>query len=147
MWISGPLKVRLSSEELNVISQRLRRLRLHTPSEFSKRPRSILYYTHWKATEFRTFLLYAGPIVLKGILNPEIYSHFLLLHSAINILVNDTHLRLPTNIDYAEELLDEFVKDFGTIYEERYISQNVYNLLHLCSDVRKFGALDNFSAF
>lgn len=53
----------------------------------------------------------------------------------------------PSNINYADELLNEFVKDFETVYEKQYISQNVDNLLHLCSDVRKFGSLDKFSAF
>ena len=51
------------------------------------------------------------------------------------------------NIKYAEELLEYFVEHFEVLYGKQYISHNVHNLLHLCNDVRKFGVLDNFSAF
>lgn len=147
LWIVGPLKVRLSSEQLKKITEKLLKLRLCTPKEFARRPRTILDYIHWKATEFRTFLLYTGPIVLKEVLKPEVYSHFLLLHCAITILINDAYIKVPSNVDYAEELFNEFVRDFATIYGEQFVSQNVHNLLHICADVRKFGPLDNFSAF
>ena len=50
-------------------------------------------------------------------------------------------------LDYAEKLLKIFVQSFATIYGAKYVSHNVHNLLHLTSDVRKFGALDVFSAF
>jgi len=33
------------------------------------------------------------------------------------------------------------------LYGKKFISHNVHNLLHLCSDVRIYGCLDNFSAF
>lgn len=147
LWTVGPKKTRLSSIQLEKISQKLLKLRHSSPLEFSRRPRKLSEYLHWKATEFRTFLLYTGPIVLKKIVSLEVYSHFLLLHCAVTILINDTHLKIQSNIDYAEELLNEFVKDFLSVYGKEYVSQNVHNLLHLCSDVRKFGSLDNFSAF
>lgn len=63
------------------------------------------------------------------------------------ILVNDNHLYTPSNIDYANELLTQFVQDFETIYGGEYILQNIRNLLHICLDVKKYGSLDNFSAF
>ena len=37
----------------------------------------------WKATEFRFFLLYCGPLVMKGLLTNNQYSHFLNLHVAL----------------------------------------------------------------
>jgi len=39
------------------------------------------------------------------------------------------------------------VTSFEILYGKEYISHNVHNLLHLCSDVRIFGPLDNFNAF
>lgn len=147
LWTIGPLKTRLSTSQIQKISEKLLKLRHSCPIEFSRRPRKLSEYLHWKATEFRTFLLYTGPIVLKNIVSPEVYSHFLLLHCAITILINDAHIRIQSNIDYAEELLNEFVKDFSSIYGKEYISQNVHNLLHICADVKLFGSLDNFSSF
>lgn len=36
---------------------------------------------------------------------------------------------------------------FQILYGKQYVSHNVHNLLHLCSDVRIFGPLNKFSAF
>ena len=63
LWLTGPLKVRPGAVAVNKISQKLLTLRYSTPSEFGRRPRTLLEYAFWKATEFRTFLLYTGPIV------------------------------------------------------------------------------------
>ena len=49
--------------------------------------------------------------------------------------------------NYANELLQHFVTDFGRIYGEEHISHNVHCLLHLSEDVEKYGPLDVFSAF
>ena len=43
----------------------------------------------WKATELRTLLLSVGPIVLKGIMRPEKYIHFLSLSVSIGILLDE----------------------------------------------------------
>lgn len=50
-------------------------------------------------------------------------------------------------IDYADNLLKYCVTKFSEIYSEHYINHNVHNLIHLSNDVRKFGALNNFSCF
>uniref|UniRef100_A0A1Y1LCB4 Uncharacterized protein n=1 Tax=Photinus pyralis TaxID=7054 RepID=A0A1Y1LCB4_PHOPY len=50
-------------------------------------------------------------------------------------------------MEYAEKLLLYFVKQYSTLYGECFMSYNVHNLIHVCDDVRKLGALDNYSAF
>lgn len=147
LWTMGPLKVRVQFKDLQKVSKKLLTLRHSIPLEFSRRPRSISDYVHYEATEFRTFLLYTGPIALKNILSDELYDHFLLLHLAITILVSYDHTKVDINIDYADELLHEFVKQFSSIYGEQFISQNVHSLLHLVNQIRKFGPLDCTSAF
>lgn len=104
------------------------------------------YVNQWKAVEFRNFLLYTGPIVLKYVLKQDIYIHFLTLHTAVTILIRQ-NLCQTELINFAEALLDHFVKSFEILYGKQYVSHNVHNLLHICSDVRTFGPLDNFSAF
>jgi len=47
----------------------------------------------WKATELRSFLLYTGPVVLKSVLEHDIYNHFMCLSVAVSIMLtsnNDT---------------------------------------------------------
>ena len=58
--------------------------------EFARKPRSLCEIDRWKATELRQFLLYTGPVVLRGYVSDAVYSNFLLLHVAISILVNPT---------------------------------------------------------
>ncbi|XP_051162443.1 uncharacterized protein LOC127282315 [Leptopilina boulardi] len=146
LWVKGPYRIKLRRHEINKISKKLNALRYSAPCEFVRRPRSLWNYTHWKATEFRTFLLYAAPIVLKGI-RQDIYDHFMILHTAISVLVSDIHLEIPRNIDVCHDLLVRFVEDFETIYGKKYASHNIHNLLHLCNDVKRFGRLNKFSSF
>lgn len=145
-WIKGPFPVRISSRSINKISYLLTLLKNSTPNDFVRKPRSLKDIKLWKAVEFRNFLLYTGPVVLKHVLKNNIYNHFLTLHVATTILVSPS-LCQDRLINFAEALLHHFVISFEQIYDKQYISHNVHNLLHLCSDVRMYGPLDNFSAF
>ncbi|XP_067204150.1 uncharacterized protein [Linepithema humile] len=147
LWLRGPLNTRLSSLTVQQISDKLLTLKEYTPSDFPRKPRSLEFIKLWKATEFRQFLLYSGPIILKNILNKNVYENFLTLHIAIRILASTEHSKNPQLLEYAEKLLNTFVQSFTTIYGVKYVSHNVHNLLHLTSDVKRFGALDGFSAF
>lgn len=147
LWLTGPLKTRLSASKVDQISKKLLILRRSMPSEFGRKPRSLFEFRHWKATEFRTFLVYAGPVVLKKILPKKQYDNFILLHSAVTLLLSELHIMAPENIDCAQEMLEHFVIGFAEIYGEQFVSHNVHNLLHICSDVKKYGILDKYSAF
>ena len=84
-WICGPLKSRLSSSQINAISTNLLKLQGYMPKEFARRPRSLEYVKMWKATEFRQFLLYTGPIVLRKVVTEEYYVNFLSLSCGVSI--------------------------------------------------------------
>lgn len=99
----------------------------------------------WKAVEFRNFLLYTSPVVLRYLLKKDMYYHFLTFYIAITILIRP-NLCQKEFIDYAEALLKNFFS-FEILYGKQYMSHNIHNLLHLCSDVRIYGPLDNFNAF
>nr|CAI5841124.1 unnamed protein product [Callosobruchus analis] len=147
LWLKGyPLTIRLSSLSINCVSSRLESFKAGCPKEFVRKPRSISEVSNWKATEFRTFLLYTGPIALKDVLPRNMYTNFLTLHVAIRILTSPELIN-NTSLEYAQGLLKHFVQYFQIIYGKDKMSHNVHNLLHIKEDVRKFGALDNFSAF
>ena len=143
-WLRGPLTVRLPALIVDRMSHKLQSVRANVPVEFARRPRSLRELDRWKATEFRQFLIYTGPVVLAGFLDRNMYSNFLLLSTAISILVSPQHHSL---VDYAGQLLKSFVAHFGELYGTDQIVYNVHCLVHLADEVNRHGCLDSFSAF
>lgn len=143
-WLRGPLTVRLPALIVDRMSGKLQSMRPYVPVEFARRPRSLRELDRWKATEFRQFLLYTGPVVLAGFLDRNMYHNFMLLSTAISILVSPEHLNLA---DYAGQMLKSFVNHFGELYGKDQIVYNVHCLVHLADEVKRHGCLDSFSAF
>lgn len=149
LWLgcikNAPFSVRLQSKQINDITKELLSLRPSVCSDFSRVPRGLNEVARWKATEFRQFLLYTGPVVLQTILNNENYLHFLCLHVSFRILLApNVSIDL---VNFVEKILTYFVDKFCEIYGKEFISLNVHNLLHIVDDYKKFGALDSCSCF
>lgn len=105
---------------VNQISNFLIEYKSHNPAEFQRSPRSLSEVLHWKATEFRQFLLYTGIMCLKNVVSDDIYNHFLLLHCSVRLL---SQIELPLeNIQLAEELLSNYVEGYLLIYGESKVS-------------------------
>ncbi|KYM97060.1 hypothetical protein ALC62_12261 [Cyphomyrmex costatus] len=147
LWVKGPRTVKLSQQLLNQISGALLNLQNSVPNDFVRRPRSLKDVKLWKGTEFRQFLLYTGPVVLKNILREDMYINFITLHIAVTILVSPVLSKDSNNIVWAQMLIEYFLKCFKKIYGAKFMSYNLHTLLHICSDVQKYGPVDNFSAF
>lgn len=147
LWISttGPMHCRISSSQASMVSDRLLALRNYIPTEFARRPRALIERCRWKATELRQFLLYTGPVVLRGVLQPQIYDNFMLLSVGVYILASPKYC-LELN-DLAKTLLVSFVEHFGQLYGEEFLVYNVHGLVHLSEDVKVHGNLDLISAF
>lgn len=116
LWREGPLCTRIPFRDIECISDHHILLKTSTPNDFPRKPRSLLDIKHWKSAEFRTFLLYTGPIVLKKYLSDEMYTNFLFLHVAISILINPDLVKSNDYINYANNLLQHFVLGFQNIY-------------------------------
>lgn len=145
-WTKGNVSIRMSKTDLNIMSQHLRHIRKYMNSDdFCRLPRSLDEIERWKASEFRQFLLYTGPIVAKNRIKHSQYIHFLSLHCAFRILCTPD-LCFEYN-NFAKQLLLYFVRNFSKLYGSEFITHNIHNLIHLCDDVLLYGALDNFSAF
>ena len=145
-WVKRDTCLHLITDEmLTKISQRLVSLSKTVPSEFVRKPRPLTDLCHWKATEYRQFLLYSGPLILKDILPGELYQHFIYLHCGIKILCSKS-LCIKYN-NYASKLLRHFLKESRKLYGDHFVSYNVHCMIHLPRDVLQFGPLDNFSCF
>ncbi|XP_012524204.2 uncharacterized protein LOC105829709 [Monomorium pharaonis] len=137
--------MKLGTQQISDISKRQVALRKHIPFDFARKPRALDELDRMKATEYREFLLYTGPIVLRKIVRQDVYEHFLKLSVAIRILAMH-----GINVDqnrYAKSLLEAYFIDFIKLYGENNVTYNTHGLLHLADDALKWGALDEFSAF
>ena len=128
-WIRGPLsvgcnRIRLGWRSAALISD------VHVACNFARKPRSLKDLARWKATELRQFLSYTGPIVLKGIIDPEFYEHFLLLHTAIKILI-DKELYREYN-SYAYDLLLLFVQRAKVQFTECSLCHIMFMAFFIC---------------
>lgn len=139
--MSGKPPNKLSHAKISDLSTFLVNTAKQIPIEFVRKPRSLYEVKRFKATEFRQFLCYTGPVVLKFILPVNMYVNFLSFHLAIRILPSPYLIR--EHIEYAQSLLQYFVET----YARECVTQNVHNLLHLCNDAIKFGVLQNSSSF
>lgn len=142
--VSKNFMVKLSAKDISDITFSLKRADQSRPKELHRTIRGLDVFNFWKATEFRTFLLKVGPVVLYGKLSSIAYNHFLMLHCAITICSSSHFFKI---LKIAEKLLDEFVKLFAEIYGSGSVTYNVHSLSHLVADVRYFGEIDTFSAF
>lgn len=147
IWTSGKSRTRISCKDINTINERLNRAAHLWPQDFNRKPRGLGELHMWKATEFKQFLLYLGPIVLASRLPTDIYKHFLLLHVSMFILSRENISQ--TDLVQAEHTLRQFVVNstYKNLYGKTFLIYNVHSLLHLVDDVKYHGSLSEFSAF
>lgn len=145
LWLRGPKGIRLSSSQISQVSDGLVTLRPCIPNVFARKPRCLEEIDRWKATELRQFALYTGKIVLKGVLSEKMYHHFLAFSVALCILVSPGLAKEYNS--YASDLLTFFVEQGRALYGSEFLVYNVHSMLHLASDAKMFGNLDECSAF
>ncbi|XP_046548859.1 uncharacterized protein LOC124258811 isoform X1 [Haliotis rubra] len=145
--MKGPVSVgcRIGATAINKLSDKLTLYSKYIPREFCRKGRSLREIDRWKATEYRLFLLYTGPVALNDILCNAVYLNFLLLFVGITCLA--TPLLVPNYCDYAKDNLCLFVEHFSRLYGNDMVVYNLHGLVHLSQDVKRFGPLDNFSSF
>jgi len=137
--------VRLPNKNVNKITNHLLSMNPFIPTDFSRKSRALNEVSRWKATEFRLFLLYTGPIVLKNVLGYDCYFNFLCLHISFRILLSPNSSEKLVN--FSQKLLEHFVEKFDELYGAQYVSHNVHGLLHITDDYRKFKSLEECSCF
>lgn len=118
---------------------------LTTPNLINRSPRCIADLKHWKATEFRSFLLFHSVCCLQGILSEEYYLHYMLFVEGIYLLLQSSISR--SDISRARVLLQKFCAQIDYLYAPRYETYNVHCLLHLTEKVEELGPLWSQSCF
>nr|XP_050038377.1 uncharacterized protein LOC126535610 [Dermacentor andersoni] len=128
---------------LSKIDARL--LSIKPPHCITRLPRSVQKRSHWKASEWRNWLLFYALPCLNDILHHEYWRHLSKLCEGIYILLQEELTILE--IDKAESLLKNFVSRCEALYGVAFMTYNVHALLHLRNCARSLGPLWAHSAF
>ena len=145
-WKTGRQK--LSQTVTDDISADLNIIAGNVPSNFQRASRTLNDIDKWKAAEYRLFLIYIGPVVLKDHLPTDHYNLFMLLSVAMIILSSESLCCQTNKVLYAKELLKKFFVDTISVFGEGFVTYNFHCVVHLADDVLRFHkSLDELSAF
>jgi hypothetical protein len=149
LWLESPFQkgVRLEASTVTSVNDFIHSngIRSSLKSIFPRSVRGWSEFKLWKASEFRQFLFYVGPVVLFGNIPSNYYSNFLPLSVGIYILCHPLlHLDY---LQYADSVLGIFIRRFYELYGAGEMTYNVHSLCHLASDVKRHGNLDTFLHF
>lgn len=126
------------------IGNSLLQLNSQKPKEIHRSIRKLIDIKFWKGTEFRSFLIYFGPVILKNFLPTHVYDHFLRLFCAVTICYSDVYKEY---LHIAKKWFDEYIIGCMEIYGEHSLVSNIHNLTHIVEDVKRFGNLNTISAY
>lgn len=146
VWVKGKLPHRLSSKQVLTLSQKLLKLRPFIPRDFQRKPRALSELAHYKATEYRLFLLYTGIVVLGESLQENKFKNFLKLHASMFILLSNYACDRSWN-GVARSLLIQFVEELEVLYGPEFMIYNIHSLVHIVDDAMNYGNLSQISAF
>lgn len=129
--------------KMSMINTRLKGMT--PPYEFSHLPRSLCQRKHWKATEWRAWLLYYSPFALNGVLPLRYFRNWCRLSNVMHALLADVVVLDRLAAVEAEVML--FMREYQDLYGCAHMTFNIHLISHLCDSVRQWGPLWGFSAF
>ena len=118
---------------------------IKVPDFIKRSPRGLTDFKFWKASEFLHFLLFYSLPLFKDLLPKEYYQHWMLLVASLHIFLQE-HIS-NDELQAAELMMKDFVRDIGKLYGDACYTYNVHNLLHIGLLVRRMGPLWGTSAF
>lgn len=154
MWMSGytciyddNTKKKWSKEIITAINLDILQWNKEFPSDFHRKLRSLQYTKYFKATEFRTILLYIGVVAFRDILPEKEYVHFLLLCIAVKFYSCRYYVQNSNYKDIARQFLLGWCDNFVEIYGKTEVVSNIHNICHIADDVERFGSLNDISTY
>lgn len=133
----------IKPKDQKILNMRLEKIK--PTSDISRKPRPLSEIGKYKANEYRSLLFYYLPCLLPGLLPKRYVDHFMLLSSAIYMLLEKS---IPVeNIDIAERQLEQYANEFETLYGKVNVTMNLHLVRHAANSVRYNGPLWAQSAF
>lgn len=146
IWLEGggTFEFKWEKKDISAVNSLLTNCKNNMPTDIHRSIRNLDCIRFWKGTEFRTFLMYLGIVILKKVLRKEEYEHFRKLFCAVTICSNDRYLK---RLIAAKECFEEYIEEYTGLYGMHAISSNVHNLSHVVEDVKRFGNLTKIDSY
>ena len=128
---------------IDAVDEKLRRIK--PPCEVTRTPGSLKHRKKWKASEWRSFLLYYLLICFDNFLPQRYIKHWFLLVYSMTIFSKPKITE--DQFKKAKKALRKFVLNVEVLYGKQYMKFNVHISLHISQAVRNFSALWAWSTF
>ena len=115
------------------------------PKAITRLTSNFLDHGRWKASEYRSFILFYSVPCMWGILPLKYFIHLMLLVEATYILLKSSISQEELN--EAKQMLVIFCSSVESLYGARYETSNVHALLHISQKVKDLGPLFCHSCF
>lgn len=135
---------RLTDNDLIAVNRIFFSASRELPVEVHRSIRPLASLKHWKATEYRTILLYVGMIAFKDVLPAEEFQNFLRLICAVHICMTEKYRPL---LRLAKMLFFDYIENYIHLHGIDSIGSNVHNICHIVEDVERFGNLMTISTY
>lgn len=136
-------KYYIKPKNRKILNKRI--LTIKPTSSITRKPRSLDDRKNFKASEFRSLLLYYMPICLPGLVPKEYVDHVRLLSGAVYTLLKANIT--SDEVDEAEKMLHKFVKQHQDLFGKESMVMVIHLLKHLSDSVRNLGPLWCHSTF
>lgn len=146
LWTKGKLDYRINRVNWLRILAHLEQIAKNCPEELHK-PFNYSDDTEtWDAYHWKLFLIYFGPIVLHNNLPWKYYIHFMYLHVAARIMINQYKSRKHSAL-IVGYFLNNFTTEFASLYGKHYVDYNVHNLIHFEDTISQLGSIESVGGF
>lgn len=150
MWMKGKTvnkRKKWSDAIVDRLNKNILQWNRELPSDINRKLRTLNYLSYYKATEFRSILLYLGLVAFKNVLGEQEYAHFLSLCLGIRFLSCNYYVRNAKLKNLARVLLTEYCENFVKIYGKAEVVSNIHNIAHIAYDVDNLGNLNEISTY
>ena len=118
----------------NIINEYLKNIK--PPDNFRIHTRSLSERAHWKASEYRAWLLYYSlPIFIK-ILPGDYVHHYALLVCSMHILLS-TEITVD-DLKFTKKALNTFYNEIPHLYSDNACTANMHSIIHLPECVARY---------
>ena len=115
------------------------------PNEINRLPRSVDQMSFYKASEYRSWLLYYSLPLFFQLLPPDYVHHLALLVAAMHILLSDSISQ--KDLESAHCLLMCFHDVAGDLYDPSIYTINLHTLVHTVPFAQLWGPVWSYSMF